>query len=257
MNSTLSNEELAARIKDGDTSLIPLLWGRCRRTVTLLAVRNRWITEKRACIDWDDLMQCGYFAMLEAIKSYKPEKGYKFVTYMTYEYKSEIYALIGVKKTHNGYIFPPIVDSLNVTVENDSHETELIDMLENDSGERIETDYEIKELQQTVREAVEKLPERERYVIQERYFNEREKTQIANGQYFKDQFEVTRTEDRALRMLRQDRMLRALHAAYFETEPRKRDVFSASPESVALAGEDWDKWFENIMEDIRGIENGL
>lgn len=202
-------------------------------------------------------MQCGYFAMLEAIKSYKPEKGYKFVTYMTYEYKSEIYALIGVKKTHNGYIFPPIVDSLNAIVENDSHETELIDMLENDSGERIEAAYEKKELQQTVREAVEKLPERERYVIQERYFNEREKTQIADGQHFKDWSDVTRTEDRALRMLRQDRVLQALHAAYFKTEPRKRDIFNVSPESAAIAGEDWEKWFENIMEDIRGFENEL
>ncbi len=257
MDSTLSNEELAARIKNGDTSLIPLLWGGCRSTVTLLAARNRGVTENRACIDWDDLIQCGYFAMLEAIKSYDPEKGYKFVTYMTYKYKNEIYALIGAKKMHNGYIFPPFVDSLNVTVENDSHETELIDMLENDSGENIERDYEKKELQQIVRAAVAELPERERYVIQERYFNEREKVQIADGKRYKDGNDVTRTEDRALRMLRRDKALQALHAAYFKTEPRKQDIFKASPESTVIAGENWDKWFENIMEDIRGFENEL
>lgn len=255
MGETWSNEELAERIKSGDKSLIPLLWANCKRKITFLAANYKGTMERHAEIDIEDFIQCGYFAMLEAVKAYAPEKGYKFLAYINYKYKNKVYELIGAKKTHSSYIFPPIVSSLNVTVENDDHETELMDMLEDENAGRIETDYEKKEFREIVRAAVERLPERERYVIQEIYFNEREKMQIATEQQFKDWSDVTRTEDRALRMLRRDKTLQALHAAYFKTEPRKQDIFKASPESAVIASESWDNWFENIMEDIGRFEN--
>ncbi|MCI6706905.1 MULTISPECIES: sigma-70 family RNA polymerase sigma factor [Eisenbergiella] len=257
MDSTLNNEELAEKIRNGDTSLIPLLWGKCRRTVMIMAAKYRGVMEKNAFVDMEDFIQCGYFAMLAAVEAYDPEKGYKFSSYMNYKYKKQVYEMFGNVREGDKRIFPAAASSLNVTLENDGHETELIDMLEDKNAERIETDYEKKELQQIVRDAVAKLPERERYVIQERYFNEREKVQIADGKRYKDGNDVTRIEDRALRMLRRDKALQALHAAYFKTEPRKQDIFKASPESAVIAGENWDKWFDNIMEDIRGFENEL
>ena len=257
MDSTLSNEELAEKIRNGDTSLIPLLWGKCRRTVMIMAAKYRGVMEKNAFVDMEDFIQCGYFAMLAAVEAYDPEKGYKFSSYMNYKYKKQVYEIFGNVREGDKRIFPAAASSLNVTLENDGHETELIDMLEDKNAERIETDYEKKELQQIVRDAVAKLPERERYVIQERYFNEREKVQIADGKRYKDGNDVTRTEDRALRMLRRDKALQALHAAYFKTEPRKQDIFKASTESAVIAGENWDKWFDNIMEEIKGFENEL
>ena len=70
--------------------------------------------------------------------------------------------------------------------------------------ETVGQDTNKEELQQIVRAAVGKLPERERYVIQEIYFNGRAKTEIADGQRYKDQFAVTRTEDKAMYILRKD-----------------------------------------------------
>ena len=144
-----------------------------------------------------------------------------------------------------------------MTLENDGHETELLEMLEDENAGSIEADYEKKEMQQLVRAAVGKLPEQERHVIQEIYFNGRAKTEIADGRRYKDQFAVTRAEDRALHMLRKDKALQALHTAYFKNMPRQQDIFRSSPEEAAIAGENWDKWLENIMDDIGRFESGI
>lgn len=257
MDGREKREELAARIKAGEKSLLPMLWGECRGTVVIMAAKYRSIIEQNAFVDMEDFIQCGYFAMLEAVAAYNPEKGYKFTSYMTFKYKKQIYEMFGNVREGDKRIFPAAASSLNITLENDGHETELLEMLEDKSAGSIESDYEKKELQQIVRAAVGKLPERERYVIQEIYFNGRAKTEIADGQRYKDQFAVTRTEDKAMYILRKDQSLQALHRAYFKKEPRKQNIYKTSPEEAAIEGEKWDKWLENIMDEIGGFENGL
>lgn len=257
MDENRSNEELAVKIKAGEKSLLPILWGQCRRTVMILAAKYRGVIEKNAFVDMEDFIQCGYFAMLAAVETYNPEKGYKFNTYMTFKYKKQVYDMFGNMREGDKRIFPIAASSLNVTMESDGHETELLELLEDENAESIETDYEKKEMQQIVRAAVGRLPELERNVIQEIYFNERAKTEIADGRRYKDQFAVTRAEDRALHILRKDKTLQALHTAHFKNMPRQQDIFKSSPEEAAIAGENWDKWFENIMDDIGRFENGL
>lgn len=257
MDGSGSNEALAARIKAGEKSLLPILWGQCRRTVTILAAKYSGVMEKNAFVDMEDFIQCGYFAMLAAVEAYDPEKGYKFNSYINFKYKKQVYEMFGNVREGDRRIFPAAASSLNVTLENDGHETELLDMLEDENAGSIEADYEKKEMQQIVRAAVGRLPELERHVIQEIYFNGRAKTEIADGQRYKDQFAVTRAEDRALHALRKDKVLQALHTAYFKNMPRQQDIFKSSPEEAAIAGENWDRWFENIMDDIGRFENGL
>lgn len=207
MDGREKREELAARIKAGEKSLLPMLWGECRGTVIIMAAKYRSIIEQNAFVDMEDFIQCGYFAMLEAVEAYNPEKGYKFTSYMTFKYKKQIYKMFGNVREGDKRIFPAAASSLNITLENDGHETELLEMLEDKSAGSIESDYEKKELQQIVRKAVGKLPERERYVIQEIYFNGRAKTEIADGQRYKDQFAVTRTEDKAMYITAMTKML--------------------------------------------------
>lgn len=257
MDGSGSNEALAARIKAGEKSLLPILWGQCRRTVAILAAKYRGIMEMNAFVDMEDFIQCGYFAMLEAVEAYDPEKGYKFNSYMNFKYKKQVYDMFGNVREGDRRIFPVAASSLNVTMENDGHETELLELLEDENAGSIEADYEKKEIQQIVRAAVGRLPDLERYVIKQIYFKGQTKTDIAKKMHAKDQFRVTRWEDRALHMLRKDKALQALHTAYFKNMPRQQDIFKSSPEEAAIAGENWDKWFENIMDDIGRFENGL
>lgn len=257
MEGNRSNEELAARIKAGEKSLLPILWGQCRRTVTILAAKYRGVMEKNAFVDMEDFIQCGYFAMLAAVEAYDPKKGYKFNSYINFKYKKQVYEMFGNVREGDRRIFPVAATSLNVTLENDGHETELLDMLEDENAESIEENYEKKEMKRIIREAVNRLPELECYVIRQIYFKGRTKTDIAKEMRTKDQFKVTRWEDRALHILRKDKALQALHTAYFKNMPRQQDIFKSSPEEAAIAGENWDRWFENIMDDIGRFENGL
>ena len=130
MDGSRNNEELAARIKAGEKSLLPILWGQCRRTVIILAAKYRGVMEKNAFVDMEDFIQCGYFAMLAAVEAYDPEKGYKFNSYMNFKYKKQVYDMFGNVREGDRRIFPAAASSLNVTLENDGHETELLDMLE-------------------------------------------------------------------------------------------------------------------------------
>ena len=95
MDGREKREELAARIKAGEKSLLPMLWGECRGTVIIMAAKYRSIIEQNAFVDMEDFIQCGYFAMLEAVEAYNPEKGYKFTSYMTFKYKKQIYKMLG------------------------------------------------------------------------------------------------------------------------------------------------------------------
>ena len=67
----------------------------------------------------EDFIQCGYFAMLEAVEAYNPEKGYKFTSYMTFKYKKQIYKMFGNVREGDKRIFPAAASSLNITLEND------------------------------------------------------------------------------------------------------------------------------------------
>lgn len=47
--------------------------------------------------DFEDLVQSGYFAMLEAVRYYKTDSGYKFLTYLSQTLKKEFAQVSGVR----------------------------------------------------------------------------------------------------------------------------------------------------------------
>ena len=63
----MTNEELATRIKAGQRELIPQLWGQIEGLCTLHANRVSRALPSTAVCDFDDLCQCGFFAMLQGI----------------------------------------------------------------------------------------------------------------------------------------------------------------------------------------------
>lgn len=98
----MSNEEAAHRIQSGDESVIPLLWEGVRKFIRLWAYKYHVQHEglcRRAGVEKEDLYQCGYFAMLNAVRAYDTEKGYKFITYMAYHLQNEFNAAVGVRTT--------------------------------------------------------------------------------------------------------------------------------------------------------------
>ena len=87
----MTNEELAIEIQNGKTEYLPVLWEQIEGFVKWKAnqcfqklLDNPDIS---LSIEFDDLYDSGYFAMLEAVKYFKPETGYTFLTHMTFPLK--------------------------------------------------------------------------------------------------------------------------------------------------------------------------
>ena len=69
----MSNEEMALAIQAGDDSLILPLWEQCKGLICKEAHRWARAFESRPEIDVDDLIQSGYFALLNTAQSFKPD----------------------------------------------------------------------------------------------------------------------------------------------------------------------------------------
>ena len=79
----MSNEELAARVKAGDTAAAAQLWEQNTGLLTLISGRLYYAFQDRATsagVTWDDVQQIGYMAILAAAKGFDPETGAKFST---------------------------------------------------------------------------------------------------------------------------------------------------------------------------------
>ncbi len=77
--------ELAVAIQHGREDLIPALWESVRGFVVLFA--NRFFIAydcSKFSVEADDLIQCGYFALLDALRLYDPDGGANFTTYLLY-----------------------------------------------------------------------------------------------------------------------------------------------------------------------------
>jgi RNA polymerase sigma factor (sigma-70 family) len=227
----MSNEELAMRIKAGERDLLAQLWGQNKRNIYFLAIKYRNIIELHSFVEMNDFMQCGYFALVAAVDAYNPAKGFKLSSYLNFTYKKEIYAMFGNVRNGDARIFPLPATSLNVTIEHDGNTTELLDLLEDEASGDITDSLEQVELKQVVAEAISKLPQKQQYVIQQHYFNNKLFTEIADGIKIKDQFQALRIEDAALCTLRRDKVLRALYYAHFD-QPPEQHIETANPEAA-------------------------
>lgn len=79
----MSNEELAIAIKAGQEELLTELWEQCVKFIRLQA--SKWAQAwkgTRHDFDYDDFVQAGYFALLEAVERWEPGRGGSFIGYL-------------------------------------------------------------------------------------------------------------------------------------------------------------------------------
>ena len=83
----MTNEELVFRIQQGERDLLPQLWEGVRGYVAKTARSYMVIYDGRYGVEFDDLIQSGFLAMVAAVESYEP-KDAKFTTWLTYHLKT-------------------------------------------------------------------------------------------------------------------------------------------------------------------------
>lgn len=95
----MSNEELVAKIRNGEPERMGDLWSQVERLVKWKAARVFAALELRGCacgVEFDDLVQCGYPAMVAAVESYSPESG-AFSAWLLYHLQSEFAEATGYR----------------------------------------------------------------------------------------------------------------------------------------------------------------
>lgn len=125
----MSNEELAVLIQNGDDGYLPTLWEQVRKIVCIQAERyhNRFVINGggNPAVDVDDLIQCGYFAVLEAAKYYSPCKGFKFTTFLSKTLVNAFREALGIRTSRRD----PCVSAFSLDVPYQDDEVPLVDLI--------------------------------------------------------------------------------------------------------------------------------
>lgn len=173
----MTNEQLAALAQQPENEeLVPLLWEKVKPLLWLKAKQAynaRQSVFQQCGVELWDIRQGCYTAFLSALKGYKPETGIKFISYLSYPFHTLLAELTGTRSTKR----EPLNEaaSLDMPIKNQSEEGKvtLADILP-DKGTDIETavlsQLEQDEESRLVHEAVDRLPERLREVIELYFF---------------------------------------------------------------------------------------
>lgn len=214
-----TNEDLAVAIQSGATELTEVLWSQVEDLVKWKADRYIAALKLQGCtrgIEFDDLLQTGFVALLEAIPTYKPDSGLFAPWFVIYIQKAFAEAS-GFRKKRDRCDPINANTSLDLPLSDDPEAAALHEILPDPEAEAALKAVEDKIWHEQLHEALEnvlaELPEKSSTVLRLRYYQNQ--TLAAVGDVFNVGTEMARQlELQALRQLRKPRISRRLRSFY-------------------------------------------
>lgn len=177
-----SNEELAQKIQAGQVGFMPLLWEQVQAFVRQQAARwfRAW-QSSRPSLEFDDLYQCGYIAMSEAVKTYQADKGMTFIGWLSNYLRTEFAREIGCRTEKQRQDPLSHAVSLDAPTGGETEDVTLRDTIADpkDPYEGTEADIYHQQLKAVVGEALGTLPQKEQEVLKLRYYDEQTQKEIS------------------------------------------------------------------------------
>lgn len=167
-----TNEELAIMAAQGDKESLHKLYFAVAPLLYKLISRYFPLCNKRF-MEPEDLLQCGYFALLEAVKGFKPESGFLFNSYLGFPVQNICHSELGFrgkKQVETVSIETPLAGGDESFTIGDTIE---------DPDADIYSYCELSNMQLIVRTEIDKLPPRERIYIYYRYYENKTISEIA------------------------------------------------------------------------------
>lgn len=124
----MTNEELAARVKAGEPGAMLELWEAVRRFVEMKA--RRYAHHPFCRVQYEDLVQSGFLAMIDTVKHHNPQKGC-FHTLFTFYLKARFSEAAGVMSKRDALQY---ADSLDEPAKTDEGEADPALTLIEDEG---------------------------------------------------------------------------------------------------------------------------
>ena len=170
----MTNEQLCTFIQQDNTELLPILWGRVKDLCFMLCGRyySKYAARFVACgVELCDLRQECYSAFLDAVRAYKPDNDLLFSSYLAYPIRNTAAEMLGIRNKDRVNRNPlDNAVSLDKPIEaSDNDNMTLADVIP-DTASSAGFDKILQEIaddhaRAVLREALEKLTERERDVI--------------------------------------------------------------------------------------------
>lgn len=169
----MSIEELVAAVQAGDHGLMEELWSavvnlvkwKAKRIITSLELLS---SSRR--VEFDDLVQSGYFALVAALETYKPECG-TFPSWLMYYLQTAFADAAGYRTKHGQA--QNRVDSLDRPLTNDENSGPLGDFVPDHEAaaaiENVEEREYLEQLHKALESALAAIPEQYSKIIHLRY----------------------------------------------------------------------------------------
>ena len=222
-----TNEELAALIRQGRTECMAELWEQVRRLIMKMIFQLLRKRPLPAWADTEDAVQCGFFALVKAVEAYRPEDGFLLTSYLSYCVRNALNSELWGRKKE------VVATSYNQPAGGEESETELLELIEDDSAPLAFEEVELTDVQQAVIEAIAVLPDDMREIIHLKYYDCLTGVQAAKRMGLKDS-QARALEAKAVRELRKDQKLRALAEEFRIHYDAPRSLFYLSPERYAI-----------------------
>ena len=203
----MSNEELVAVIRAGATERMGELWEQVAGLVRWKA--NHIMTALEGCggrgVEFEDLYQSGYLAMVSAVNTYEPTAGCAFSSWFMYHLKNAFAEATGYRTQKgrceplNNYL------SLDTPLTDDADSDDLMDVVADPSGQRgLESAEEamyMEQLHEALETALAEIPEKYADVLRLRHYQDMTLTEVGNlkGVGYE---RIRQMENRAIRHLR-------------------------------------------------------
>ena len=225
----MTNEQLVSFIQqDGCSSdLLPVLWDRVKKLCFMLCDRfyYKYADSFTACgCELTDCRQECYFSFLEAVRSFKPAKEYLFTSYLDTWTKNKMRELLGI----NNYLHlnrKPLDNAASLDAAlpgDDGKEMSLHDVIADGTSqepfESLLDEIADERTREAIREALNKLNERERAVIIAYYFENKTLSDIGKAQGVSVE-RIRAIKKAAFKRLKSNAKLRLI---YCENEAEKR-----------------------------------
>ena len=212
----MSNEELVAEIQAGAVELMGQLWDQVAGLIKWKAKRIMTVLE--GCpgrgVEFEDLYQSGYLAMVAAVNTYDPAAGGAFSTWLMYHLKNAFAEATGYRTQKgrqeplNNYL------SLDTPLTDDADSDDLMDVVADPAGlqwrECLEESMWRKQLQEAVGAALSTVPEQYREILRLRYWEDMTLEDVGDLRGISKE-RVRQMENKGIRILRQPKTASQLY----------------------------------------------
>lgn len=206
----LSNEEIVARIQAGEHDFMGELWDRVERLIRWKASHVMLEWEGYGGVDFWDLVNSGYFAVLKAAETFNPESG-AFSTWLVYHLRNAFAEAMGGRSKRQRYDPINTAFSLDSPLKDDEDGGQFSDVTPDPAGgaliESVEENIWLDQLHEAMEKALSGIPPAYSKVLRLRYYDQKTLSEVAALQGISTE-EVRNKELRGLRKLRHAYVLR-------------------------------------------------